>query len=251
MRRFSLQSEIVQGRAVITGSDAHHIRNVLRLRRGGRIDVFDRSGAEYPATILSMTGDRIDILLDEKTCGEEIRLRISVGQSLLKGQKMDFLVQKLTELGVSAFRPFISERSISRGDMVKMHQKKARWEKISVEAAKQCGRNTLPAIHDVCDFSSLLTACGRHDLKIIFWEKASDNNLRSILSASDPKEVCVLIGPEGGFPAGEVETAVGAGFLPARLGPCVLRAETAALAVVSIIQYELGYLSASSNPCTR
>lgn len=242
MRRFFLQSEAIQGRTLITGSDAHHIRNVLRLKSGHRINVFDNSGAEYTATILSISSDGIEVVLDEKIRKEGDHLRISVGQSLLKGQKMDFLVQKLTELGVSSFYPFISERSIAQGEMVKLQQKKTRWEKISIEAAKQCGRSSLITLHDVQSFSALLSECQEHELKIILWERVTDNNLRSILSrASGIQDVCVLIGPEGGFPEREVESAVEAGFLPARLGPYILRAETAALAVASIIQYEIGY----------
>ncbi|HED01211.1 MAG TPA: RsmE family RNA methyltransferase [Proteobacteria bacterium] len=122
-------------------------------------------------------------------------------------------------------------------------QKKNRWEKIAIEAAKQCNRHILPIIHDVQHLTSTLADCQKNDLKIILWEKVSDNNLKGVLTqAPAPEKVCVLIGPEGGFTSREVEEAARAGFIPVGLGRRVLRAETATLAIISIIQYELGHI---------
>ncbi|MEW5949398.1 MAG: 16S rRNA (uracil(1498)-N(3))-methyltransferase [Thermodesulfobacteriota bacterium] len=245
MRRFFLPREAFsEETAIIAGSDAHHIRNVLRLRRGDRIRVFDGSGLEYIAAISSMTDTGVELRLGEKISSvKEGPFRLSIGQALLKARKMDFIVQKMTELGVFALYPFICERTIPTADMEKMPHKKERWEKIAVEAAKQCNRHILPVIHDVQDMTSTLADCQKNDLKIMLWEKVSDNNLKRVLTQAQATErVCALIGPEGGFSAREAEEAVRAGFIPVGLGRRVLRAETATLAVISIIQYELGYI---------
>lgn len=243
MRRFFVSRDAFsEETAVITGSDAHHIRNVLRLKCGDRIRVFDGSGLEYVATISSMTDTCVELRLGEKiNSAEESPFRLSIGQALLKAQKMDFIVQKMTELGVFALYPFTCERSIPTGDIKKLSHKKNRWEKIAIEAAKQCNRHILPVIHDVQHLTSILADCQKNDLKIMLWEKVSDNNLKGVLTqAPAPEKVCVLIGPEGGFSSREAEEAVRAGFIPVGLGRRVLRAETATLAIISIIQYELG-----------
>jgi 16S rRNA (uracil1498-N3)-methyltransferase len=243
MRRFFVPREVFsEETAVITGSDAHHIRNVLRLKCGDRIRLFDGSGLEYIATISAMTDAGVKLRLEEKISSEEESpLRLSIGQALLKARKMDFIVQKMTELGVFALYPFTCERTIPTGDMGKISHKKERWEKIAVEAAKQCNRHILPVIHDVQHLTSTLADCRKNDLKIMLWEKVSDNNLKRVLTQSPATErVCALIGPEGGFSAYEAEEAVRAGFIPVGLGRRVLRAETATLAIISIIQYELG-----------
>jgi 16S rRNA (uracil1498-N3)-methyltransferase len=243
MRRFFVSRDAFSEKtAVISGSDAHHIRNVLRLKCGDRIRVFDGSGLEYIATISSMTDTCVGLRLGEKIgFAEESPLRLSIGQALLKARKMDFIVQKMTELGVFALYPFRCERSISTGDMKKISHKKNRWEKIAIEAAKQCNRHILPIIHDVQHLTSILADCQKNNLKIILWEKVSDNNLKMALTqAAASERVCALIGPEGGFSTREAEEAVRAGFIPVSLGRRVLRAETATLAIISIIQYELG-----------
>lgn len=245
MRRFFVPREAFsEEHVVITDSDAHHIKNVLRLKCGDRIRVFDGSGLEYIATISAMTDASVELRLGEKISSvEESPLRLSIGQALLKARKMDFIVQKMTELGVFALYPFMCERAIPTGDIKKTPHKKNRWEKIAIEAAKQCNRHILPVIHDIQDMTSTLADCQKNDLKIILWEKVSDNNLKGVLTQAPATErVCALIGPEGGFTSREAEEAVRAGFIPVGLGRRVLRAETATLAIISIIQYELGYI---------
>lgn len=245
MRRFFLPGIASSAEtATISGPDAHHLRNVLRLKCGDKIMVFDGTGCEYMATISAMTSKAVTLRIEKQMAmapEAEDLLRLSIGQAILKAQKMDFLVQKMTELGVSALYPFTCERSIPTVKTEKLSQKKNRWEKIAVEASKQCQRGTLLLIHDPQPLTSLLVNCQKHNLKIILWEKSSDTNLRKVLTRLPvPETVCALIGPEGGFSAREADKAIQAGFIPVGLGPRILRAETAALAITSIIQYELG-----------
>ncbi len=246
MRRFFLPGEAFSKEsATIRGPDAHHIINVLRLKCGDRIRVFDASGLEYIATITSIANKTLTLKLEERLAPEEeTLLRISIGQALLKAQKMDLVVQKLTELGVFALYPFTCERSVPMVTAEKMSYKKERWQKIAVEASKQCNRRTVPVIHNIQPLTSVLANCRENDLKIILWEKVSDTNLRRVLTqAPAPKKVCALVGPEGGFSVHEVDKAADVGFVPVGLGRLILRAETATLAIASIIQYELGHIS--------
>lgn len=243
MRRFFIPPEAFsEEMATIKGSEAHHIRNVLRLKCGHQIRVFNGSGLEYVATISSITNKIINLRLEGQIAsGEESLPCISIGQAILKARKMDLIIQKMTELGVFAVYPFICERSVPTGSIEKMSQKKTRWAKIALGAAKQCDRWTLPVIHDIQPLTSFLADCQKNDLKIILWEKTPDNNLKRVLTQSPaPKTVCAIIGPEGGFSGPEVDKAIQAGFTPVGLGRHILRAETATLAIISIIRYELG-----------
>ncbi len=242
MKRFFVSPEELPAETVtIRGPEAHHIKNVLRLKCAQTVTVFDGSGIEYLGTISSIGDGAVTIRLGQQQTVETTELHISIGQALLKAGKMDFVVQKTTELGASVVYPFTSERSVSTVSAKQMHPKKVRWEKIAVEAAKQCRRSLLPIIHEVQPLASLLTAVRDCDLKVILWEEVSDNNLRAVLSrVPRPKAICALIGPEGGFAGHEVQAALGAGFVPVGLGRRILRAETATIAILSIVQYELG-----------
>ena len=146
---------------------------------------------------------------------------------------MDFIVQKCTELGVSEIIPVVSERSVAKGE------KSGRWQKIAKEAAEQSGRALIPKISALTDFKSLLKKKNEFDLALIPWELEKTNKLKAILQNSSPKNIIILIGPEGGFSSQEIEQAKAAGFIPVSLGKRILRAETAGLAILSMIMYEL------------
>jgi 16S rRNA (uracil1498-N3)-methyltransferase len=159
---------------------------------------------------------------------------------LLKGEKMDYLIQKATELGVNEIIPFFSSRSVpllEKSGRLKRHH---RWERIAVEASKQCGRGVVPKVGFFQDYSEMLRTASPDSLRIILWE-GEGVHLKEILKKRiEKKEVFFIIGPEGGLSHGEVEEAIKDGFLPITLGERILRAETASLCLLSILQYEQG-----------
>jgi 16S rRNA (uracil1498-N3)-methyltransferase len=161
---------------------------------------------------------------------------------------MDFIIQKATELGVDRIIPFQSARSVSRLTDDKKRQKALRWQKIAVEAARQCGRADVPVISPCLDFLEMIRDEGRKVFKIIFWEEETRCGIRDVLNQKHTEladEFFVIVGPEGGFLKEEVNQAREAGFQSVSLGRQILRVETAALAIMAIIQYEKGILGGS------
>jgi 16S rRNA (uracil1498-N3)-methyltransferase len=156
---------------------------------------------------------------------------------------MDFIIQKATELGVDRIVPFQSARSIPQLTMDKARLKMTRWLHIATEAARKCGRSDIPEIKGILSFEEMLIEGDREELKIIFWEEESERGIKQVLrneKYEGVKDISVVIGPEGGFSKEEVDRAVEKGFLSVSLGKNILKVETAALTIVSIIQYEKG-----------
>ena len=155
---------------------------------------------------------------------------------------MDDLVRKLCELGVARWIPFFSQRSIARPDASRLAGRSRRWHRIAAEALKQCRRIDLPAIAAACSFNEVLDYSKACDLKIVFWENESAPLRRDIESKEKPSngKILLMLGPEGGFTRGEIELAQRSGFIVAGLGPRILRAETATLAAVTLVQYLFG-----------
>ena len=242
MPRFYVpQPRIENGILRIEGDEVKHIRRVLRLKAGDEIIVFDGLGKEYEGTITeerpSSVVIRIQNIFSSKN---ESHLEVTLAQSLLKGEKMDYLIQKATELGVKEIIPFFSSRSVpllEKSGMLKRHH---RWERIAIEASKQCRRGVVPKIEPLQDYSEMLRAASPGSLRLIFWEREGVR-LKEVLGKSIKKrEIFFIIGPEGGFSQGEIEEAKKAGFLPVTLGRRILRAETASLCLLSILQYDRG-----------
>lgn len=248
MRRFFVDPENIAGaHAFLTGQEARHIANVLRLAPGATITLFDGSGTYYKALLTRITPNRVETRIVSITpyidTGETGRPALHLAIALLKGKKMDFLVQKSTELGVESLRPFRSQYCAVREDAA---NKISRWQKIAREACKQCNRPKPPAVYKTADFTDLLAAAGQEqiDLKIIFWEETGGKTLQETLgSLPEIKSAMVLIGPEGGFSSTEVADALAAGFTAVTLGRQILRSETAAIAALSILQFKLDNLA--------
>lgn len=218
----------------ITGSDVHYLRDVLRIKPNDEIEILDGSGTVYLATINNVQKDRIKLNIIRSTKSEiESELEITLAQSLPKAKKMDFIIQKCTELGVSEIIPMITERSVSKAE------KAVRWQKIAKEAAEQSGRASIPKLANMIDFHSLIKKAKEFDLALIPWEMEKENRLKDILQKSRFKKIIILIGPEGGFSSQEVEAAKTAGFISISLGKRILRTETAGMAILSMIMYEL------------
>lgn len=247
MHRFFVTPDAVKGNVVtITGDDVHHITRVLRLGRGDLISVLDGTGAEYEVAIAEVReGAVFGEIMRVAARASEPGAEITVVQGLPKGDKMDLVVQKCTEIGVRAIIPAVTARSVVRlDDDGRARRKAARWRRIAEEAAKQSGRGVIPEVRDIVSLREALeTTVPAVDLAVIPWELENGTGLRQALeSRPDARRFAVFIGPEGGFDLSEVEVARSAGAVPVSLGPRILRTETAALVVAAAILYHTGDL---------
>ncbi len=248
MARFFIEKGRVCGKeALLSKREAHHIRNVLRMKKGDDLILFDSEGNEYQGRIDSIGPKEVRVSLMERVrVFRESPCQICLLQSLTKGDLMDLIVQKGCELGISRIVPVISKRTVPRYDSNKAFHRRERWEKIALEASKQCGRARAPCIDEIAPFQdALMRLPSSLGLRILLWELAERVGLKEFLKGSKGERaggVALLIGPEGGLTAEEVKMAEDKGFVAVSLGRRVLRAETAALAALSLIQYELGDL---------
>jgi 16S rRNA (uracil1498-N3)-methyltransferase len=233
-------------RLVVEGSAANHIARVLRLRSGDALTVFDGSGGEFGARIEEFRKEAVVVAVEEhRPLDRESPLPLTLTQGISRGERMDWIIQKATELGASRIVPVFTKRSVVRLDEKQAERKLQHWRAIAVAACEQCGRNRIPDLAAPVDFFDMLPAdpSGRPD---------SSGSTRLLLSPSgdlridDLQDVgtgiTVLIGPEGGLEDVEQEAAIAAGFKAVRLGPRVLRTETAAIAALTIIQRYFGDL---------
>lgn len=235
--RFFVEGAHERGERVrIGGKDAHHIRDVLRLRAGDTIELID-SGARAFVAQIEETDDLRVRLVDEREREALGRLRVDVAQAIPKGTKMDFVIEKATELGAQAFHPFTSERTIASAVS---GAKVARWNRIARSAAEQSGRRDVPPIADPLSYDALVERFENYDLVLFAWESSDDAPLRERLPAllRAARSVLVVIGPEGGFSHAEAEAARGHGATIVSLGRRILRTETAALALLAVLDYE-------------
>ena len=244
MSRFYVPApRIEKGMLRIEGNEVKHIRRVLRLKAGDGIIVFDSLGKEYEGTIIEEATSSVVIKIQNIFLSKrDSPLDVTLAQSLLKGEKMDYLIQKATELGVKEIIPFFSSRSVplleKSGKLKRYH----RWGRIAIEASKQCGRGVVPKIEPLQDYSEILHMTYPDSLRLILWEREG-GKLKEVLERSKEKtRIFFIVGPEGGFSLDEVEDAKRAGFIPVTLGKRILRAETASLCLLSILKYELGYI---------
>jgi 16S rRNA (uracil1498-N3)-methyltransferase len=220
--------------SVITGSDAHQIRNVLRLKVGDKLELLDGTGSVYTAEIETIEKNKVSCnVLDSRKQTAESKTQVTLAQCLPKAKKMDLIIQKCTELGVAKIIPTLSERAIAKGE------KLPRWQKIAKEAAEQSGRASIPEISPLTKFEDVLKLKDQYDLALIPWELEKETTLKKVLSTHRPNHLLIVIGPEGGFSQKEIEQAQQAGCQPISLGRNILRTETAGLAVMAMIMYEL------------
>jgi 16S rRNA (uracil1498-N3)-methyltransferase len=237
-RRFFIEDSHAPGEhVVIADADAHKIRDVLRLRAGDTIEIVDSSGTLFDAMLESVEGGVRAELRAAIDAVDDPRIEIDVAQGIPKGQKMDFVVEKLTELGVASILPLASHRAVVRepGD-----GKLERWRRLAKTAAQQSGRRSILAVGEPVSFDDLLARFADYDVVLFPWEVAAgQRNLRETLPAllAGARRVLVVIGPEGGFSHAEAERARDAGARVISLGRRILRTETAALVVVALLQY--------------
>jgi 16S rRNA (uracil1498-N3)-methyltransferase len=239
MQRIFLFDADLNSRFITIKEDkARYLLSVVRCGIGDRLIISDNMGNSYSSQIIK-TGKREVTLeiLEKQLTDSESPLNIKLLQGVLKGEKMDLVIQKATELGVTEIIPVITERS-----QIRETRKLLRWQKIAEEASRQSGRNLIPIVHEAADFEKFFGSSFFPANGIIFWEQGGENLSATVERFRGQKDINVFIGPEGGFSGKEVRTASEKGFFRSTLGSRTLRAETAAITVISIIQYELGDL---------
>ena len=227
------------GRVALTGSAARHLTRVLRLRPGQALTLFNGGGGEYAATIEAVHGEKVEVAVGQAQALErESPLALTLAQGVSRGERMDLVVQKATELGASSIVPLLTERSVVRLSAPQAARKLEHWRAIAIAACEQSGRNRLPKVLSPVPLAEFLRQ-GASGSRLLL----SPTGSTRIQDVPTPvSSVTVLIGPEGGLTDDEQQAAVEAGFIPVRLGPRVLRTETAAITALALVQREFGDL---------
>ncbi|MCE5198131.1 MAG: 16S rRNA (uracil(1498)-N(3))-methyltransferase [Armatimonadota bacterium] len=241
-RRFVIDPQQISGEnAVITGDTARQIIRVLRLREGDMICLLDGLGNEHSALITSTSKDSISTrILCTNCCMCEPTVRVTLVICLPKGDRLELIVQKCSELGISEYVVVHSERTVSRLDGAKAAERLSRWRKIAAEAVEQCGGARVPDVRGVIEFPEMVREIGNYDLALLAWEEEKSTGLKEVLRGNEnARSVLVIIGPEGGLTEDEAALAKSAGAKCVTLGRRVLRSETAAIAASAVVMYEL------------
>lgn len=239
MPRFFVAGQPENGLLTLHGENAHHAGRVLRLRPGESVTLCDGKGTDFDCTIESVEKDTVVCRVQGSHPAEtEPKQRLTLFMALPKGDKMDFIVQKAVELGVREIVPYLSKNCVSRPD--KTEKKVERWQKIALEAAKQCGRGYLPAVGAVIPFEQAAVQAAQSETALFFYEHEKQTGLRDALADGVGETVSLLIGPEGGFAPEEAALAVDAGLKSVSLGTRILRCETAPIAALAAVLYAGG-----------
>jgi 16S rRNA (uracil1498-N3)-methyltransferase len=227
----------------VTGPLLHHLRQSLRLQRGDTLSVTDDRGNRYLAEVREVTGQAlIGQILDTTSAPARASASIILAQALLKGEKMDWVIQKATELGVDRLVPVLAAHSVVRPRADRIEHQRARWERIALEAAQQSERWFVPSIDTPASIAELLSRSKTAASKIVLAERSTGSSLTTLPLPGTGDEIWLLIGPEGGWEEEEVSQSLRHGFTSVALGPQILRAETAAIAAISVLQSRLGEL---------
>ena len=236
MAWFFTDNEITSDIYRVDGENAKHLR-VLRVRTGEAVTLVTPAGIQCDGEIAEITSSDIAVkILSKRPCENEPDVFVTLYQALPKGDKMDYIVQKCVELGVSRIVPVLSARCVSRPDAKSLRKKRERWQKIALQAAMQSRRGIIPQVEECVSFGRAAELSAENERSIFFYEMGG-SPVREIL-AQKPKTVGMFIGSEGGFEESEAELAAKNGAVAATLGKRILRAETAPLAALSIIMYQ-------------
>jgi len=230
----------VGARISVGGTAANHILRVLRLRASDALIVFDGLGGEYAANIVEARKDTVLVdVRDYSDIDRESTLPLTLAQGVSRGERMDWVIQKATELGVTRIIPILTERSVVKLDAAQAEKKHQHWRGIAIAACEQSGRNRVPQLDLPVKLHDFLAQTPREGARVLL---SPTGTLRLTDLPSPQAGLIVLIGPEGGLSDVEQESALRVGFNPIRLGPRILRTETAAIAALTIMQQEFGDL---------
>jgi 16S rRNA (uracil1498-N3)-methyltransferase len=238
--RLHVPAERLAGaRLTLTGEDHQHVARVLRARAGDRLTLFDGAGTEVDAEVTRVGKHDLELALGACRAGSTTAAPVAITLlvAVPRGERMDLIVQKTTELGVARIVPLLTERSVARPEPAR----RARWEKIAREAARQCGRADVPRVDEPVALGLAVAAPDLPASRFALWETERGRSLRTAL-ASPSSPTALLVGPEGGFAPQEIALAAAAGFVPVSLGPRILRVETAAIVSVALVQAAAGGL---------
>src|SRR2546423_1214552 len=248
MHRFYISPENWnRGALALTGSEVHHARDVLRIRLGEKVVLFNGQGREITAEIADFSDDEIGLRKLHEAETPPLRCRIVLAQAIPKGKNMELIVQKAVEIGAAEIAPIISDRTVVQLDSESAAQKQSKWQQIAIEAAKQCGQNWLPRVHAPSKLAEFFSTAAEQsfDLRLIGSLQPDAQHLKKILAAYSsergdrPQSVLMLVGPEGDFTPAELSLARSHGCRPITLGPIILRVETASIYCLSVLSYEL------------
>jgi 16S rRNA (uracil1498-N3)-methyltransferase len=249
LTRCFVPSPLAAGSALtLPGLASTHIAKVLRLRAGAALTLFDGRGGEFEAQVeaLDRSGVRVRVGA-HRAIERESPVAVTLLQCLARGERMDLIVQKATELGASAIVPVVSEHSVVRLDAASAQRRQLHWQAIAISACEQCGRNRIPSLRPTLDFEPACAVPGPATARLLLLPAAActlADTLRERAAAAAALSLSLLIGPESGLSQPEIGHALQQGFIGCSLGPRVLRAETAPLAALAVVQTLLGDFAA-------
>ena len=242
-RRLFVPAEQLGGaRLTLTGPEHRHIGLVLRARPGDTLTLFDGAGGEVDAQVVRVERTETELALRARRVVAGPTASLTLLCAVPRGPRMDFLVQKTSELGVARIVPVVTERSVVRPDAQGADGKRARWEKIAREAARQCGRADLPTVDLPVGLAAALAGSSLPARRLALFEGERKRSLRAALGGIEPAATALLVGPEGGFAPAELAVAQASGFEPVGLGERILRVETAAIVAVALVAGAYGML---------
>ena len=248
---FVKQEQIKENKIIIQGQDVNHIKKVLRAKVGEELEICDSvTGENYLCDILEIENEKIECNIKQKLdIQTESNIEVTIFQGLPKADKMEYIIQKSVELGVYDITPVEMKRCVVKLDEKDKNKKQLRWQKISEVAAKQCGRDIIPQINNIINIKNLCNLIEKYDIVLVAYENEKENTLKEQLKEIKEKldlednsnkiKIGIVIGPEGGLESQDVELLKISGAKVITLGKRILRTETVALNVLSIIMYEL------------
>ena len=241
MTRFFVSEEELKGDfLVLTGDNASHAK-VLRLKNGEQVMVCDGKGSECLCTISDISADQVCLVVDRRQdSASEPKVKATVYMAFAKGDKLEHVIQKATELGAYEIVAFPSARCVSKPDDKSLNKKLERWQKIAASAAEQSGRGRIPQVRVLPNYKATLAKAKEADIAILFYENERANTLKATLQEKRYTSVSLLTGPEGGLTLEEVNLAMDAGLQVCTLGSRILRCETAPLCALSAVMYDSG-----------
>lgn len=237
--RFFVPTELLKSKTFELGEkESHHALKVLRLESGDRVELFDGGGNAFGGRVAGQAGGRLLVRVEEVLPSQDPVVRVTLGISVIKPDRMEWLIEKVSELGAYGILPVLSQRSVIQISRDRWPGKIARWQKIARETCKQCGRSQIPVVGQARDFKACLGGLKDFDLVVIPTLAVQGPSLQAVFkTCGAAKNILVLIGPEGDFTPQEVDRAVAAGAKPVSLGKLVLRSETAAVYLMAALNF--------------